>query len=77
MKKLTIIIGITLLSLTSFGQGPCDSANPPAWCNDGSGGPCVGNNPPTWCGTTTNTPINGELWVLIVIGLCVSIRYLK
>ena len=65
MKKLTIIIGVTLLSLTTFGQlGPCNSPNPPTWC----GG---------MCGPTINTPINGELWVLIVIGLGVAIRYLK
>ena len=65
MKKILILF--LLSSMTSFGQGPCNSPNPPSWCN-GGGGPCAGNNPPSWC-NNTSVPINDGIVYLLIGGL--------
>jgi len=74
MKKIRLTLIVLILSLNALAQGgPCNSPNPPAWCNGGGGGPCASSNPPAWCGNV-GVPINNGLWVLALSGAAFVFR---
>jgi hypothetical protein len=72
MKLLTISL-LLFVSISVYGQGPCNNPNPPSWCGGITGpNPCQGNNPPTWCGSI-EVPLDDYYWMLALIGLGIGI----
>lgn len=72
MKRIYFLILFVVFAQLSWSiQGPCNTPNPPAWCN-GGGGPCNSPNPPAWC-NNSNVPISTHDWILLIAGTILGI----